>query len=241
MKTERGPRAACGGVIKRGTGCFKLIGSAVTSGPQERLGVLTTQSRKPSQAGTGIGGQRGTSGQSGSREPFLRLSACGANAAPQKGAPGDRPRGASLGGAGASATREPRGALCLARGCRATPSVGRAPPEPQWLGRTCAQPLPGAACCPSGRWDSPRGALGLGTRWGQPSGGTRFGDKVAASSFSDLASDSRTQMRELALTGGSWSWLWGDHLGLPCWRPLLHPLPTRHLHLDTKHGHSRSV
>lgn len=164
MKTERGPRAACGGVIKRGTGCFKLIGSAVTSGPQERLGVLTTQSRKPSQAGTGIGGQRGTSGRSGSRAlpPPERLWC---QRGPSEGGARGPATGCQPWGAGASATREPRGALRLARGCRATPSVGRAPPEPQWLGRTCARPLPGAACCPSGRWDSPRGALGLGTRW----------------------------------------------------------------------------
>lgn len=43
------------GVITRRIDWFKLIGSAVTSGPWERLGVLTTQGGKPSQADTVIG------------------------------------------------------------------------------------------------------------------------------------------------------------------------------------------
>jgi hypothetical protein len=42
--TRRG--ALCREVIKRGTDEFKLIGSAVTCGPWERLGVLTTQGGK---------------------------------------------------------------------------------------------------------------------------------------------------------------------------------------------------
>lgn len=59
------------GVIKRGMGWFKLIGSAVTSGPRERLGVLTTQDRKPSQADTVIGGELSTSWVVHEQSPFL--------------------------------------------------------------------------------------------------------------------------------------------------------------------------
>ena len=62
MKTgaevERGPRQ---GVIKCGTDRLRLIGSAVTPGPRERLGVLTPPGVESSQADTVIGGELGAS------------------------------------------------------------------------------------------------------------------------------------------------------------------------------------
>lgn len=92
-----GRRGARGGVIKRGTGWFKLIGSAVTSGPQERLGVLTTQSRKPSQAGAVIGGRLGPSGSRGAESLPCARPACGVTTATQEGAPGDPAKGCKSG------------------------------------------------------------------------------------------------------------------------------------------------
>lgn len=59
------------GVIKRGMGWFKLIGSAVTSGSRERWGVLTTQDGKASQADTVIGGELSSSWVVREQSPFL--------------------------------------------------------------------------------------------------------------------------------------------------------------------------
>lgn len=71
MKTESDTkRGSVWGVIKRGMRWFKLIGSAVASGPRERLGVLTAQDRRASQADAVIGGELSASWVVREHSPF---------------------------------------------------------------------------------------------------------------------------------------------------------------------------